>query len=324
MTPDEAGFFRTILDHPDDDAPRLIYADWLEDRGESERAEFIRVQCELAAIRNNDVRKQELQQREKSLYGAYSRGLEPYFRTIFPDHLICCRFDRGVPSLDLDFWKLHSLVASVRQERAWIDLNLTLSSSYFADLARLPLLKCIVSLTCRDSVINAEEVKNLIDLASRLRLHRLHFRECDLFTADAMRVLAAWPELTRLSWLGFSFCDLTDLHVAILAQCPYLSNLRSMQLGGNHLGNRSPKLLANAASLCQLRSLGLSGDQHEFSRSGIMALVESPTLQSLEEICCHNRYSRSSAWQRQTTHLVGRFRPITLISEENLHHYNTE
>jgi len=39
-----------ILSSPGDDTPRLIYADWLEDRGEVERAEFIRVQCELARI----------------------------------------------------------------------------------------------------------------------------------------------------------------------------------------------------------------------------------------------------------------------------------
>lgn len=38
----------TILAHPEDDLPRLVYADWLEERGEHERAEFIRVQCELA------------------------------------------------------------------------------------------------------------------------------------------------------------------------------------------------------------------------------------------------------------------------------------
>lgn len=36
-----------ILHAPDDDAPRLIYADWLDERGEWERAEFVRVQVEL-------------------------------------------------------------------------------------------------------------------------------------------------------------------------------------------------------------------------------------------------------------------------------------
>lgn len=38
-----------VLVDPYDDAPRLILADWLEERGFRERAEFIRVQCELAS-----------------------------------------------------------------------------------------------------------------------------------------------------------------------------------------------------------------------------------------------------------------------------------
>src|SRR5262245_38135191 len=42
-------FFATILDAPHEDAPRLVYADWLEEHGD-QRAEFIRVQCELAPL----------------------------------------------------------------------------------------------------------------------------------------------------------------------------------------------------------------------------------------------------------------------------------
>ena len=44
------GFLAAIIADPTDDTPRLQYADWLEEHGEQERAEFIRVQCELAAI----------------------------------------------------------------------------------------------------------------------------------------------------------------------------------------------------------------------------------------------------------------------------------
>ena len=45
-----AAFLADILAHPDDDTPRLIYADWLDGHGEPERAEFIRVQCAIARI----------------------------------------------------------------------------------------------------------------------------------------------------------------------------------------------------------------------------------------------------------------------------------
>lgn len=33
---------------PEDDAPRLVLADWLEDHGDADRAAFIRIQCRLA------------------------------------------------------------------------------------------------------------------------------------------------------------------------------------------------------------------------------------------------------------------------------------
>ena len=48
MSSDREAFMQAILDAPDDDTPRLIFADWLDEHGEAERAEFIRVQCELA------------------------------------------------------------------------------------------------------------------------------------------------------------------------------------------------------------------------------------------------------------------------------------
>lgn len=47
MTEDTALLAR-IIDNPADDAPRLVYADWLDETGQCERAEFIRVQIELA------------------------------------------------------------------------------------------------------------------------------------------------------------------------------------------------------------------------------------------------------------------------------------
>lgn len=45
------GLLADILAHPEDDTPRLILADWLDEHGEAERGEFIRVQCELAKPR---------------------------------------------------------------------------------------------------------------------------------------------------------------------------------------------------------------------------------------------------------------------------------
>jgi uncharacterized protein (TIGR02996 family) len=44
----EQALMQAILEDPEDDLARLVYADWLEENGEQERAEFIRAQVELA------------------------------------------------------------------------------------------------------------------------------------------------------------------------------------------------------------------------------------------------------------------------------------
>jgi uncharacterized protein (TIGR02996 family) len=46
--PEFLAFVRAIREQPEDDTRRLACADWLEEHGEGPRAEFIRVQCELA------------------------------------------------------------------------------------------------------------------------------------------------------------------------------------------------------------------------------------------------------------------------------------
>jgi uncharacterized protein (TIGR02996 family) len=53
MTPADptlAALLRAVLDRPADDVPRLVLADWWDERGEPDRAEFVRVQAELAKM----------------------------------------------------------------------------------------------------------------------------------------------------------------------------------------------------------------------------------------------------------------------------------
>jgi uncharacterized protein (TIGR02996 family) len=47
---DEAALLAAIAAHPDEDTPRLMYADWLDEHGQGVRAEFIRVQIEVSHI----------------------------------------------------------------------------------------------------------------------------------------------------------------------------------------------------------------------------------------------------------------------------------
>lgn len=46
MTEQDA-LYRAIIANPEEDTPRLVYADWLEEHGRDEEAEFIRLDCRL-------------------------------------------------------------------------------------------------------------------------------------------------------------------------------------------------------------------------------------------------------------------------------------
>jgi uncharacterized protein (TIGR02996 family) len=51
---DRDAFLAAIRAAPDDDAPRLVYADWLEENGDGDLADFIRLQIEIEAFRRPD------------------------------------------------------------------------------------------------------------------------------------------------------------------------------------------------------------------------------------------------------------------------------
>jgi uncharacterized protein (TIGR02996 family) len=50
-------FLAAIHANPDEDTHRLVFADWLDENGDPDRAEFIRAQCELVALPPGDPRR---------------------------------------------------------------------------------------------------------------------------------------------------------------------------------------------------------------------------------------------------------------------------
>lgn len=69
----EQAFLQAIREHPEDDLPRLVFADWLDEHGQPGRAEFIRIQCELAKPTTVGPRHQSLKGRSDELEAAYRR-----------------------------------------------------------------------------------------------------------------------------------------------------------------------------------------------------------------------------------------------------------
>lgn len=74
-----------VCKNPDDDTLRLVSADWLEENGEEARAEFIRVQCELA-LGPQGNQQAALAEREQKLLAANREAWEAPFS---PPRRIC-------------------------------------------------------------------------------------------------------------------------------------------------------------------------------------------------------------------------------------------
>ena len=72
MTPDNL-FLQALLAEPDDDTLRLAMADWLDENDQPERAEFIRVQIELARGVSDRAHLRELELRQRDLLIAHDK-----------------------------------------------------------------------------------------------------------------------------------------------------------------------------------------------------------------------------------------------------------
>src|SRR4051794_26528684 len=87
---DEAALLDAVLRNPESDAPRLVYANWVQSLGGAinlARAELIRVQIELEAAREDDRRWPELANRERNLLGQWRTTWERPFRDLLKPSL---------------------------------------------------------------------------------------------------------------------------------------------------------------------------------------------------------------------------------------------
>jgi len=70
---DTLPFLRAIAEEPDDDACRLVFADWLEERGDW-RAEFLRLDCRLKGMAEGEDGPAALKARWDELWSRLSPG----------------------------------------------------------------------------------------------------------------------------------------------------------------------------------------------------------------------------------------------------------
>ncbi len=89
-------FLRAIRADPEADLPRLVYADWLDEHDDPARAEFVRVQCELAKLPDHDAAYAALEDREHELLAEHEA------KWLNDDYINEWTFRRGLVA-DIDF-----------------------------------------------------------------------------------------------------------------------------------------------------------------------------------------------------------------------------
>src|SRR5262245_10554315 len=202
MTEGDA-LYRAILDAPDDDAPRLVWADWLEENGDPEWAAFIRLQCEQANLDPSDLREHELGERLITLSrnrDKWTANLGSYARN--------CGFWRGLPDwFELTADQFLGALSDLRQLVPAQCLCLQLGrrgpgSSH--DWGVLETIRCLdVAEATVEALYPQSSLRGWVWLLQSSRLRGLQTFAAD-FDETSLGVISAlagtdWPNLRELS-----------------------------------------------------------------------------------------------------------------------------
>ena len=277
METDDTQILRTIRELPFDDMPRLVYADWLEENGRAERAEFIRLQCAMATAAD-ERRRQALMKRERQVW----RNCAASWRAELPAGLRGCPFHRGfVQPRDLELTPGQFLALS----SDYLDAAPTWSAKLFIhapdplpELARSPHLERLTRLSLYVNGADHTELDELLASARLKNLRSLHV-EGRPFQVEHVRTIANAPALGGLRRLGL-FCNpIREDGARALANSPHLKNLETLELNGCGLGEAGLRALASSTSLYQLRELNLA--QNGLDDGAASAIIASRTFKRL-------------------------------------------
>jgi uncharacterized protein (TIGR02996 family) len=198
---DETALLRAIAAHPDEDTPRLAYADWLDEHGDANRAAFIRGQIEYTHLRDDSPHRREVAFRCRQLLDAHEN-----------DWLAAHSFERdwhwargfvegftSTPEVlhgeDADLFATHPF------RRLWLwELN--------GDPAGVHLIPANNRLAALDLIGN-----------------RLN--------TNALKKLARVTHLPHLRELGLMFNALRDTAIPVLCGEPFFQRLDLLRLGAN-------------------------------------------------------------------------------------------
>jgi uncharacterized protein (TIGR02996 family) len=268
----EKGLLADVIEHPADDVPRLVYADWLEENGDRDRAEFIRVQIEQAGLGPGAARGVDMEQRARTLLELHGER----WRQDLPEGVGKVWFRRGFVA------HLSTTVPQfLRQGAAWRKA-LPLESLYLwdargqlHDLAASPLLAGLRGLGFTgDRKLGPADLAALGRSSFSASLRRLDLSSMAIGNRG-VQALAKAPHLTSLESLSLAHCfqlfattgpDALDL--CPLLGSPHRDRLKALNLSCNGMTSESWAALGGFPSLSALMLSGVFPRETErFARS---------------------------------------------------------
>jgi uncharacterized protein (TIGR02996 family) len=229
---EHAGLLAAICDDTDDDQLRLVYADWLEERGDP-RAELIRVEIEYARLPKRDLRREPLRRRDAELLAQHAER----WRLPRLAGVTWGPYERGfVESVTLESWQ--AFVRHVDQIAALVPLRslaiegVLLTSGQMAALAGWPRLGRLVSLSLVGIGLGVDQARILVSSPYVANLRRLCLADNELRNAGA-ETLAVSPYVCGLSSLSVADNQIGASGIAALQSSLYLRDLVELDLAGN-------------------------------------------------------------------------------------------
>src|SRR5262245_51098985 len=260
----ESAFLDAIADDPDDDAPRLIFADWLTEKGDA-RGEFIQVQVELARLSLRDPRSGELKRRERELLRRH--GIT--WRS-FPSDRVQVHFERGLTAAVASGWG-SSEQRWAKRRGVWLE-RIRLELNKAADAS----VRSAAATAAPGRVTTLEIIGQYVTHLGLAHLEGLsRLRKLVLWNVAAPAALFSFLSgMSRLRHLEIVDVDLGETDLTPLASLP---ELHSLILGQARL---TPHHLTPLAEMTALRSLVLS--RNDITDEGLTPLASLTLVELLD------------------------------------------
>jgi uncharacterized protein (TIGR02996 family) len=255
--PELVALLDAVKDNPDDDAPRLVLADWLDEQDtplDAERAAFIREQVAAARI---GPPKYVLSTEERAERDAWAkRWLGPVAE------LGTIGFDRGLPDLYADGPRLlrRGAAAVLTTEAfAFVQcLHLDQAGGPRTEaIVALPEFRFVAGLSVSPfTALGSTSAARVLGSPTLSGLRQIDFYRVNPGVYGA-QVLASNSALARLRKLRLRHNKLVDKAIAALAASPHLAGLQVLDLEDNNIGDAGAEALAASPHLANLHDLDL-------------------------------------------------------------------